>query len=91
MSGKTPIVDARTVDASKINLNDYSTLPPGTKITEIRNRKEGLQEFLKRDDSSKSIDLDRLRKQYMQDTNVRTDLDNMPRLDEDNLERYITK
>ena len=40
--GKTPINQARSVDAQKINLNDYSTLPPGTKITEIRNRKEGL-------------------------------------------------
>ena len=50
-----------------MNLDNYGTLPPGTKVTEIRNRKEGLQEFLKRDDKAKSIDLERLRKSYLSD------------------------
>ena len=84
-----PPQDDDTVKAQSINLNDYSTLPKGTKITEIRNRKEGMQEFLKRDDADKSIDLDRLRRQYLQDSNKRTDVDNMPTLDKDDLERYI--
>ena len=53
---------AKQVDAQPVNLDNYGTLPPGTKITEIRNRKEGLQEFLNRDDRAKSIDIERLRK-----------------------------
>ena len=76
------------VDAKPVNLDNYGTLPPGTKVTEIRNRKEGLQEFLKRDDKAKSIDLDRLRKTYLGEEKAGT---KMPTLDKDDLERFITK
>ena len=48
-----------------------------------------MEEFLNRDDTAKSIDLERLRQQYLQDT--KTNVEKMPKLDSDNLERYISK
>ena len=53
------------MNAKSFDINNYSTLPPDTKVTEIKNRKHGLQEFLNRDDKKMSIDIDKLRKHYI--------------------------
>ena len=39
----------------------YENMPKGVGVTKIQNRKEGMQEFLNRDDTKKAIDIDRLR------------------------------
>ena len=52
-----------------LNLDNYGTLPPGTKMTQIVNRKEGLQEFLQREEQSKIINIDQIRKKYIENEN----------------------
>ena len=60
-----------------INLDNYGTLPPGTKTTQIVNRKEGLQEFLKREEKSKIISIDQIRKKYIKEENQNLKIQNM--------------
>ena len=52
------------IDAKEFNINNYSNLPKGIGMTTIKNRKEGLDSFLKRDESDKNVDLDKLKEQY---------------------------
>lgn len=56
MKGQDGVVDAKAID-----INNYGQLPKNIKMTEIRNRAKGLQEFLKRDDKAMNIDIDGLR------------------------------
>ena len=48
-------------NAKPFNVDNYGTLPKGVGMTQIKNRKEGLQDFLKRDDKRQSIDIDKLK------------------------------
>lgn len=57
-------------------------------MTEIKNRKHGLQEFLNRDDQKMSIDIDKIRKHYVDSDNAKT-LDQTPKMDMDDIDRYI--
>lgn len=49
------------VDAKPFDINNYGTLPKGVGTTQIKNRKEGIDQFLKRNDKHKSIDMDALK------------------------------
>ena len=51
-----PILNAKPFD-----INNYSTLPKGVGVTEIRNSKKGLDAFLKK---GKADNLDQLKSQY---------------------------
>ena len=62
-------------------------MPKGVGFTEIRNRKEGLKEFMTRDDKNQSIDLERLREQYLGDK--KAPLQQKKLLSEQDLDRYI--
>ena len=48
-------------NAKPFNIDNYGTLPKGVGFTQIKNRKEGVSDFLERDDKKKSIDLDKLK------------------------------
>jgi len=58
-------------------------------VTEIKNRAQGLQEFLNRDDKRMSIDIDKLRKHYV-DSDNKTKLSRTPTMEMDDIDRYIT-
>lgn len=49
--------NAPTVDAKPFDINNYSTLPKGVGITQIKNRKEGLDSFLK----GKDVNIEKLK------------------------------
>ena len=68
-------------------MNNYGSLPKGVGYTEIRNRKEGLQEFITRDDQEKSIDIEKLREQYLTDT--KKPLQPKKLISQEDLSRYI--
>ena len=43
----------KTVNAKQINVDNYGSMPKGVGMTKIQNTREGVQEFLKRDDKKK--------------------------------------
>lgn len=76
------------VDAQPVNLNNYSSLPKGVGVTQIKNRKEGLEEFLTRNDATKSINFEKLKESYLKDNNA--PLSQKKLIDLPNLNKYLT-
>ena len=72
------------VNAKQIDINNYSLLNNNMATTEIKNRNQGIQEFLKRDDKTVNVDVEKLKKQYF----GQTKLDQTEKTKED-LDTYI--
>ena len=66
------------------NIDNYSTLPRNIGITTIKNRMEGVESFLKRNDKDRSINIESLKKKYYNQEKL-----NQTVMDEDNIERYM--
>ena len=67
------------MDAKPFDINNYSTLPKGVGITQIKNRKDGMESFLKRD-------MKELRQEYFNPPQSSASLQSM---DQQHLERYL--
>ena len=78
-------------------MNNYATLPKDAKITEIKNRSQGLSEFLGRDDAKMSIDIEKIRKETVDQPeqtaswwwNSKKTLQSTKKMEMDDVDKYI--